>query len=63
MTEEEKIKDYQERANKAKEKIDKILKEFELTIAPINEYKAQGISTTCELCNIKKYPEIKIATP
>jgi len=59
MTEEEKIKDFQTRAGNAKMEIDEILKKYELTIAPIYQYLPQGISTTCELCNVRKYPEQK----
>jgi hypothetical protein len=59
MTEQEKIDDFQKRAGKAKGEIDEILKKYEVTIAPINQYQPQGISTTCELCNLKKFPEEK----
>ena len=57
MDENAKIKDFQDRALNAKTEIDVILQRYEVTIAPIFEYKPQGIAVTAELVNIKKYPE------
>jgi hypothetical protein len=57
MTEQEKIDDFKNRANDAKAEIDKILRKFELTIAPIWQYLPQGITSSCELLNLKKFPE------
>lgn len=59
MTEQEKIEEFKNRASDAKAEIDKILRKFELTIAPIWQYLPQGITSSCELCNLKKYPEEK----
>jgi hypothetical protein len=60
QTEEQKIKDFQDRASKAKEEIDKVLKKHQVTIGAILEYKPQGIVGTCELLNTKEYEKESI---